>query len=122
MSGNGNGDTTAAATITDDLIAKARAIASRSDELLHLLEDARQRLLNRGNEPTPSRRFPPDAAAKPDPQSQAPEPPEEEISDGLRVLITQMSMAGSSREEIAARLRDEFVVADPEAILRRMGL
>src|SRR4051794_31191811 len=44
MSANGNGN--AVATLSDDLIAKARALASRSDELLELLEDARRRLVD----------------------------------------------------------------------------
>jgi hypothetical protein len=33
-----------------------------------------------------------------------------------------MSVAGADREEIAERLRDEFGVADPDPILKKMGL
>lgn len=38
-------------------------------------------------------------------------------ADGARLLATQMAVAGSSREEIEARLRDEFGIDDAGAIL-----
>jgi hypothetical protein len=118
MSANGNG-TPAVATLSDDLIARAQAIASRSDELLRLLEDSRQRLLKPNQKPSAARRFEPAAEQKSPTEKPA---PKDEISDGLRLLTTQMSVAGSSREQIAARLRDEFEINDPETILRDMGL
>jgi hypothetical protein len=58
MSTNGNGN--AVASLSDDLIARAQAIASRSDELLHLLEDARGRLLDTGEKPAPQRKLKPE--------------------------------------------------------------
>jgi hypothetical protein len=122
MTANGNGNSVG--TVTDDLIAKARAIANRSDELLHLLEDARQKLLNGGRKPEQERRFKPaepiSIESTPEAPPKVPAPPE--ISDGLRLLTTQMTMSGASREEIAAWLTQEFGIADPEAILRQMGL
>lgn len=118
--GTGNGDGPAAATISDDLIAKARAIAGRSDELLHLLEDARQKLVGLGRDAVPDGRFQRDGTPEQKPVSK--QPAEEQISDGLRLLIAQMSVSDASREEIAARLHDEFSIANPEAVLRRMGL
>lgn len=38
-------------------------------------------------------------------------------TDGIRLLATQMAVAGSSREEIEARLRSEFDVEDASEIL-----
>ena len=38
-------------------------------------------------------------------------------SDGARLLAAQMAVAGSSREEIETRLRDEFGIQDAGPIL-----
>jgi hypothetical protein len=38
-------------------------------------------------------------------------------SDGARLLAAQMAVAGSSREEIETRLRDEFGIQDAAPIL-----
>jgi len=43
----------------------------------------------------------------------------EEASQGLLLLVTQMAVAGSDREEIAARLRDDFGVSDTDEVLSR---
>jgi hypothetical protein len=115
MSGNANGNGNAAATLSDDLVARAKAIASRSDELLNLLEDARLRLVDAGEKPATQRRF----KSKPSPKKGAGKPG---IPEGLRLLTTQMSVAGADRDEIAERLRDEFGVDNPEPILKNMGL
>jgi hypothetical protein len=126
MSGNGNRDT--GASLSDELIAKARAIANRSDELLELLEAARQRLGEADGQAEPKNRVKPaepKKRVKAVPQSERAAKkgsPTEDVSEGLRVLTTQMSVAGVGREEIAARLRDEFGVRDPESILKSMGL
>jgi hypothetical protein len=40
-------------------------------------------------------------------------------SQGLLLLVTQMAVAGSDREEIAARLRDDFGVSDTDEVLSR---
>jgi hypothetical protein len=114
-SANGNGD--AVATLSDDLIARAQAIASRSDELLHLLEDAQQRLVDSGEKAPAQRRIRSGSASKAKKPSR-----KDGISDGLRLLTTQMSLAGADRSEIADRLRDEFGVSDPEPILKDIGL
>jgi hypothetical protein len=116
MSGNSNGNTVA--TLSDDLIARARAIASRSDELLHLLEDARLRLLEPADGRTSQRR----AAPEPAPKRRKTSSRSGEVSEGLRLLTTQMSVAGADRDEIAERLREEFGVDDAEPILKDMGL
>jgi hypothetical protein len=126
MTENGNGK--AVAQLSDDLIAKARAIASRSDELLELLEDARQRLLD--SEPgkekvrrsAPKRRFKPGTDPKPKAAPKAKAKSENEISDGLRLLTSQMAADGAGRQEIAKCLREDFAIENPEPILKSMGL
>jgi hypothetical protein len=39
------------------------------------------------------------------------------ISDGVRLITTQMAVAGSSREEIQKRLGDEFGVTDADEVV-----
>jgi hypothetical protein len=125
-SANGNGNGKAAAELSDDLIARAKALANRSDELLHLLEDARLRLLDADEKPARQRRFKPEPASKPGPKAAPPrrKPATKTggISDGLRLLTTQMAVAGADRNQIAKRLHDEFGIADAEPILKDMGL
>lgn len=61
---------------------------------------------------------PSDPAARPvdpEPEPGASTPP---VSDGIRLLATQMAVAGTSRREIARRLQGEFGVKDPDAALR----
>lgn len=45
-----------------------------------------------------------------------------EISEGAVLLATQMSVAGGSREQIEARLRNDFGIEDPGAILDRLNV
>jgi hypothetical protein len=125
-----NGNDKSAPELSDDLIDKARAIASRSDELLELLEDARQRLLeadpqgklaDRGR-PGSQRRFESTSESKPKAAPEATAKSEKELSEGLRLLTSQMSAAGAGRQEIAERLREDFAIDDPEPILKSMGL
>ncbi len=137
MTQNGHGK--AEGQLSDDLIEKARAIASRSDELIEILEDARQRLLEsdperevaKGRKSGPKRRFKPapDARAPGDSKSAASKgaskaqvKSEAELSDGLRLLTTQMSAGGADRREIAECLRRDFAIEDPDQILKSMGL
>jgi hypothetical protein len=52
------------------------------------------------------------------PAPQAPDPPSGGVpSDGARLLAAQMAVAGSSRDEIETRLRDEFGIQDAGPIL-----
>jgi hypothetical protein len=44
------------------------------------------------------------------------------VSEGARLLATQMAVAGSTRDEIAWRLREEFGIHDSTAILDEIGL
>jgi hypothetical protein len=115
MTGSGNGNGNGAAALSDDLIARAKAIATRSDELLSLLEDAQNRLVDPADQPATQRRVDPARRSKASAKSSG-------VPEALRVLTFQMSVSGASRDEIAKRLRDEFGVRDPEAILKSMSL
>ena len=44
------------------------------------------------------------------------------VSEGARLLATQMAVAGSTRDEIAWRLREEFGIQDSSAILDEIGI
>jgi hypothetical protein len=70
---------------------------------------------------------PPPAFAPPvsPPSQQAPPPaagPSQPISEGARLLATQMAVAGSTRDEIAWRLQEEFGIQDSSAILAEIGI
>lgn len=64
------------------------------------------------SEPEPAAETQPAAPAPPAPSRPAGPP-----SAGARLLATQMAVAGSSREEIASRLENEFGIADPDEML-----
>ncbi len=58
------------------------------------------------------------AAPEPEPDPDFdPEPTSIGTPAGARLLATQMAVSGSSRDEIEARLRNGFAIADPHAIL-----
>ena len=65
----------------------------------------------------------PDPAPEPVPEPPPPAPsapaarPTGPASAGARLLATQMAVAGSSRDEIASRLENEFGIADPDEML-----
>ena len=42
------------------------------------------------------------------------------LSDGVRLLATQMSVAGAGTEEIALRLREDFGVVDADRLVREL--
>ncbi len=83
--------------------------------------------------PPPKVQSPKPAAEPPSPKPAAPEPPPTpaperrrpfmphsgagEPSEGARLLATQMAVAGSSREEITNRLRDDFGIEDAGTML-----
>lgn len=61
---------------------------------------------------------PPAAPAPPAPPPQPFSPPVAgEPSEGARLLATQMAVAGSSREEIGNRLRNDFGIEDTDSML-----
>jgi vacuolar-type H+-ATPase subunit H len=119
----------AAAKVIDDAEAEARRylaearleaeeILGRAERLLDALVAAKDRLqseLEIGS----------DAGAdindglRPEPRSHLSAVPVEDpvLASGARLLATQMAVSGSSREEIAARLRNGFEIEDTDAIL-----
>lgn len=109
------------------LIADAEAIRQRSERLLRGLERTRTELESAvGGDPAEpaveaEARGSHLSAVAPVPDSD-PFPPAErhparESPAGARLLATQMAVSGSSREEIASRLRNGFEIDDTEAIL-----
>lgn len=63
----------------------------------------------------------PTEAPQPQAQEAPVEPPEPpKVSEGVRLLATQMSVAGSSVAEIARRLRDEFGVENSDLLVREL--
>lgn len=106
---------------TDSLIAHAEEIRQRSEQLLAALSRLKGELeADRADEGplAGGGRAHLSAVA---PLGEAPEPVFASGghggSAGARLLATQMAVLGSSREEIAARLRNGFEIDDPEAIL-----
>jgi len=67
--------------------------------------------------PPPPPPTPPPAPPQPASFQPPPTTPSAQPSEGARLLATQMSVAGSTREEIASRLYNEFGVQDPNSML-----
>lgn len=103
--------------LTDSLFAQAEEIRRQSERLLESLEEIRDQIGGAEAErpKASSRGFHLSAVAPVE------EPPHEDSgrqeSAGARLLATQMAVSGSSREEIAARLRNGFDIEDTDAIL-----
>lgn len=112
------------AELTDSLISRAEEIHRQSEVMIAALEEARVGL----EADAPARESSPRAAHRshlsPVPLAVAPEPPDDAgqapaggTPAGARLLATQMAISGSSREEIATRLRNGFEIEDTTAIL-----
>ena len=123
--------------LTDQLVNRARSVAQQSDELISALDDAGRRLVGRErSDPLEPTRVETPPSPEPEQERRAPReqspaeparPPRSignnsHVSEGARLLATQMAVAGSSRDEIAWRLRDEFGIQDSSAILDEIGL
>jgi hypothetical protein len=110
-------------TLTDALIARAEAVKSQSDELLRTLSQTRRgaeaaikaapQSKKRTSRASSKKAAQPPVGTPPPP---APSPPDQP-SEGAQLLATQMAVAGSTREEIASRLRNDFGVGDAESML-----
>ncbi|MFT3862833.1 MAG: hypothetical protein QM729_01060 [Solirubrobacterales bacterium] len=129
------------AAATDEIAAQAEALRRGSEALQAVLARARAGLggaeSSEGSATMPSAEAEPSfeedrpmapsltVVGAPEPPSippaapAAPEPEPEPIGTpaGARLLATQMAVSGSSREEISARLRSGFAIADTTAIL-----
>lgn len=110
------------ASMTDSLVAQAEMIRQQSERLLESLAQARAELQV---DPPPSAAEPSRgshlSAVAPAEEPAAEEAPsvngERQNQAGARLLATQMAVSGSSREEIASRLRIGFEIDDSDAIL-----
>ena len=72
--------------------------------------------------PPPLREEPPPPSAPEPPPAAQPAPSAPRVSEGARLLATQMAVAGSTRDEISWRLREEFGIQDSTAILDEIGI
>jgi len=59
----------------------------------------------------------PSAPSRPAAPEPPPPSPPGQPSEGARLLATQMAVAGSSRDEITSRLRNDFGIGDAESML-----
>jgi len=116
--------------LTDSLVAQAAAIRDQSKQLLASLAEAKRRIAAEGgveiaavDAPAEPARAPHLSAVEPVVEPIAAAPTElrpsggEGSAAGARLLATQMAVSGSSREEIAARLRNGFEIEDTASIL-----
>jgi vacuolar-type H+-ATPase subunit H len=109
------------ATLTDALAAQAETIRLQSERLLKALADARAEL-GVDQDAAPASRSSHLSAVAPVEAPADEQPTMSPVTDlennaGARLLATQMAVSGSSREEIALRLRNGFEIDDTEAIL-----
>jgi hypothetical protein len=95
--------------LTDSLVERARQLVRESDQLIAALAEA-------GRQVTASGR------ASRQPAAPARDPGDGGVSEGARLLATQMAVAGSGREQIERRLQDEFGIRDPSPILDQIGV
>lgn len=116
--------------LVDTLLAQAVSLREEAERLQATLEAARERLGgDAGSSPgMPERQerreaprlraVAPEPAPPAEPESPEPEPePRRPDAPGARLLATQLAVSGSSREEIAKRLRNGFEIEDTDAIL-----
>jgi len=121
--------------LIDTLLGQTIALRQEAERLQATLEEARARIDGAEAAPLPAeptevprlRAVEPAEAPAEVPEDrdepQAPESAPEEAdrrradASGARLLATQMAVSGSSREEIAQRLRNGFEIEDTDAIL-----
>jgi vacuolar-type H+-ATPase subunit H len=74
--------------------------------------------------PSPFEQGPPPTQVERPPSDRLGPPPQNNsrVSEGARLLATQMAVAGSTRDEIAWRLREEFGIQDATGILDEIGI
>jgi hypothetical protein len=109
--------------LLEPLLEQAVSLRQEAERLQQTLEAAKQRIEPGGPrepQPSPAPRGPEAPRLRAVAAEDAPAPePEQRPSDapGARLLATQMAVSGSSREEIAERLRNGFEIEDAEASL-----
>jgi cell division septum initiation protein DivIVA len=98
--------------LIDTLLGQAVSLRREAERLQATLEAARAQL---GGEESPEA---PRLRAVDSAEAPAAEPESRRAdASGARLLATQMAVSGSSREEIAQRLRNGFEIEDTDAIL-----
>jgi hypothetical protein len=127
--------------LADGLMERARTLASQADQLIAALDLAARRLVEsgRGVEASPivapvrllerapataeSNQGVPAVAATEDvgPTAAAATESVQPVSDGIRLLITTMALAGTGHDEIAKRLREDFGFEDADDVIKRAG-
>jgi hypothetical protein len=115
--------------LIDTLLGQAVSLRREAESLQATLEEARSRIEEEGGESVPAE--PEEPEVDDDPEAPPPrlravafeEAPaatgdgKRADAAGARLLATQMAISGSSREEIAHRLRNGFEIEDADAIL-----
>lgn len=124
--------TTELSDLIDTLLGQALSLRREAESLQATLEDARARIDGQGgaNESAPAPVEEPEEMDEPEapaaPRLRAVVFEEAQVAEegakrsdaaGARLLATQMAISGSSREEIAHRLRNGFEIEDADAIL-----
>jgi hypothetical protein len=114
--------------LIDSLLAQATSLRHEAERLQQTLEVAKSRIDGgepSSQEPAEDRAEAPrlravEAAEPPEPSAAEPgadQDPKRPDAAGARLLATQLAVSGSSREEIAQRLRNGFEIEDTDAIL-----
>jgi hypothetical protein len=117
--------------LIETLLGQALSLRREAESLQATLEEARERIEVQGEEsPVPAEPEEPELEAEPEAThaprlravvfEEAPadeEPSRRSDAAGARLLATQMAISGSSREEIAHRLRNGFEIEGADAIL-----
>jgi hypothetical protein len=121
--------------LSDSIVARSESVLDRLgqteevrrqlDELVRSLGQAARQLSDELGEGHPERVGPMPPPGEPRPALRPVESPEEpgerdEHLENARLVALQMAVAGRSREEVGAHLRDDFHVEDPEPILEKI--
>ncbi len=93
-----------------------RRVLERANRVFSQSEVARRRQVETAAERSPQTPAPGAERSSPLPSRGA---AAAEPSQGVILLATQMAVAGSGRDEIASRLKEDFGVADTDAVLDR---
>jgi len=129
--------------LADGLVERAQTLASQADQLIAVLDLSARRLLESGrgveispivapvrlvqraparapaelNQSDPSAASTEDVGARPTSSDS-----EQAVSDGVRLLITTMALAGSGHDEIARHLREDLGFEDADEIVKEAGV
>jgi cell division septum initiation protein DivIVA len=107
-----------ALTLIESLVGQAASLRLEAERLQQALETAQARFGGEGDaDPGLERSRPPRLRAVAEQDTRETAPDDRDRAAGARLLATQLAVSGSSREEIAARLRNGFEIEDANAIL-----